>query len=121
MSLERAVKLSPREPLARQQLAKVLERASDWTGAVEQYRVLTELKPDEAEYAYALGSAYLHLSEWSLKQLAALESGAARIHLDEKRWAEARQEIERELAIVPESAGARALLARLQALEAGAP
>jgi tetratricopeptide (TPR) repeat protein len=161
-SLERAVKLSPREPLARLQLAKVLERASDFPGAVEQYRALTELKPDEAEYAYALGSAYLHLSEWSLKQLAALDSGAARfhqamghnfrvqgrpdlalaafdraanadpslpevhlamaqIHLDEKRWTEARQEIERELAIVPESAGARALLARLTALEAGAP
>ena len=45
----------------------------------------------------------------------------AQIHLDEKRWREARQEIERELAIVPESAGARALLARLSALEAGAP
>jgi hypothetical protein len=45
----------------------------------------------------------------------------AQIHLDEKRWAEARQEIARELAVVPESAGARALLARLQALEAGAP
>jgi tetratricopeptide (TPR) repeat protein len=161
-SLERAVKLAPREPLARLLLARVLERASDWTEAVEQYRALTELKPDEAEYAYALGSAYLHLSEWSLKRLAALDTGAARfhqamghnfrvqgrpelalaaferaahadpslpevhlamaqIHLDEKRWAEARQEIERELAIVPESAGARALLARLTALEAAAP
>ena len=156
------MKLAPREPLARLQLAKVLERASDFPGAVEQYRVLAQLKPDEPDYAYALGSAYLHLSEWSLKQLAALDSGAARfhqamghnfrvqgrpdlalaaferaaqadpslpevhlamaqIHLDEKRWREARQEIERELAIVPESAGARALLARLSALEAGAP
>ena len=161
-SLERAVKLAPREPLARLQLAKVLERASDFPGAVEQYRVLAQLRPDEPDYAYALGSAYLHLSEWSLKRLATLDSGAARfhqamghnfrvqgrpdlalaaferaaqadpslpevhlamaqIHLDEKRWREARQEIERELAIVPESAGARALLARLSALEAGAP
>jgi tetratricopeptide (TPR) repeat protein len=161
-SLERAVKLAPREPLARLQLAKVLERASDFPGAVEQYRALVELKPGEAEYAYALGSAYLRLSEWSLKQLAALDSGAARfhqamghnfrvqgrpdlalaaferaaqadpslpevhlamaqIHLDEKRWADARREIERELKVVPESAGARALLARVAALEAGAP
>ena len=38
----------------------------------------------------------------------------AQIHMDEKRWADARKEIERELAIVPESAGARALLARLK-------
>jgi Flp pilus assembly protein TadD len=161
-SLEHAVKLAPREPLARLQLAKALERASDFPGAVEQYRALSELKPDEAEYAYALGSAYLRLSEWSLKQLAALDAGAARfhqamghnfrvqgrpdqalaafdraaqadpslpevhlamaqIHVEEKRWAEARQEIERELKVVPESAGARALLARLTALESGAP
>jgi Tfp pilus assembly protein PilF len=45
----------------------------------------------------------------------------AQVHLDEKRWAEARREIERELELVPESAGARALLARLTVLEAGAP
>jgi tetratricopeptide (TPR) repeat protein len=161
-ALERAVKLAPKEPLARLQLAKVLERAGDWTGAIEQYRILKEMKPDDPEYAYALGSAYLRLSEWSLKQLGALDGGEARlhqamghnyrvqgrpdfalraferaaradptlpevhlamaqVHLEQKRWAEARKEIERELAIVPESAGARALLQRLSALETGAP
>ncbi len=160
--LERAVKLAPREPLARLQLAKVLERAGDWTGAVEQYRTLKEMKPDEPEYVYALGHAYLRLSEWSLKELGTLDGGEARlqqaighnyrvqgrpdlalqaferaaradptlpeVHLamakvlmDDRRWAEARREIERELTIVPESAGARALLAQLSALEAGAP
>jgi len=161
-ALERAVKLAPREPLARRQLARVLERAGDRTGAVEQYRALKEMKPDEPEYVYALGNAYLRLSEWSLRELATLDSGQARlqqalghnyrvqgradfalraferatqadptlpevhlamaqVYLEQKRWAEARREIERELAIVPESAGARALLARLSALEAGAP
>jgi tetratricopeptide (TPR) repeat protein len=161
-TLERAVKLAPREPLARLQLAKVLERLGDWTGAVEQYRALKEMKPDDPEYAYALGSAYLRLSQWSLKQLATVDGGEARlhqalghsyrvqgrpdfalrafaraaradptlpevhlamaqVHLEQKRWAEARREAERELAIVPESAGARALLERLSALEAGAP
>jgi protein O-GlcNAc transferase len=160
--VERAVRLAPREPFARLQLAKVLERAGDWTGAVEQYRTLKEMKPDEPEYVYALGNAYLGLSEWSLKELGALEDGQARlqqamghnyrvqgradfalkaferaaqadptlpevhlamaqVHMEQKRWAEARREVERELAIVPESAGARALLERLSALEAGAP
>ncbi len=160
--LRRTVKLAPREPLARLQLARVLERAGDWAGAVEQYRALLEMKPDEPEYVYALGSAYLRLSEWSLKQLATVDGGQARlqqalghnyrvqgradfalraferaaqadptlaevhlamaqVYMEQKRWAEARQEIERELAIVPESAGARALLERLSALEAGAP
>jgi len=160
--LERAVKLAPKEALARLQLAKVEERAGDWADAVEQFRALTEMKPDEPEYVYALGNAYLRLSEWSLKQLATVDGGEARlqqalghnyrvqgradfalraferaaqadptlpevhlamaqVYMEQKRWAEARQEIERELAIVPESAGARALLERLSALEAGAP
>jgi tetratricopeptide (TPR) repeat protein len=160
--LDRAVTLAPREPLARLQLAKVLERAGDWTGAVEQYRELKEIRPDEPEYVYALGNAYLRLSEWCLRELGKVHGGAARlhqeqghsyrvqgrpdlalaafdraaqadptlaevhlamaqIHLEQRRWAEARQEIERELAIVPESAGARALLERLSVLEAGAP
>jgi tetratricopeptide (TPR) repeat protein len=160
--LERAVRLAPKEPLARLQLAKVQERAGDWTGAVEQYRALTEMKPDEPEYAYALGSAYLRLSEWSLRQLATVDGGEARlqqamghnyrvqgrpdfalraferaaredptlpevhlamaqVHMEQKRWTEARKEAERELALVPESAGARAILQRLSALEAGAP
>jgi tetratricopeptide (TPR) repeat protein len=161
-ALEQAVRLFPGEPLARLQLAKVLERAGDWPGAVEQYRALTEMKPDEPEYAYALGSAYLRLAEWSLSELGKLEAGEARlqqamghqhrvqgrpdralqaferaaradptlpevhlamaqVHMEEKRWAEARQELERELTIVPESAGARSLLEILSALEAAAP
>ena len=160
--LERAVKIAPQEPLARLQLARTEERAGDWVGAVDQYRALREMRPDEAEYVYALGNAYLRLSEWCLKELDAVDGGQARllqamghnyrvqgrpdlalkafdraaqadptlpevhlamaqVHLEEKRWAEARREIERELQIVPESAGARALLERLSALEAGAP
>jgi protein O-GlcNAc transferase len=160
--LERAVKLAPREPLARLQLARVEESTGDWVGAVEQYRALREMKPDEPEYVYGLGNAYLRLSEWCLKELDALDGGQARllqatghnyrvqgrpdlalkafalalqadptlpevhlamaqIHLEQKRWAEARQEIERELQIVPDSAGARALGERLRALEASSP
>jgi tetratricopeptide (TPR) repeat protein len=160
--LERAVKLAPREPLARLQLARVEETAGDWVGAVEQYRALREMRPDEPEYVYGLGNAYLRLSEWCLKKLDSLDGGQARVlqelghhyrvqgrpdlalkaferaaqvdptlpevhlamaqvHMEQKRWTEARREIERELAIVPESAGARALLDRLSALEAGAP
>jgi tetratricopeptide (TPR) repeat protein len=160
--LEKAVKLAPGEPLARLQLASVEERTGDWVGVVEQYRTLREMKPDEAEYVYGLGNAYLRLSGWCLKELDALDGGQARllqamghnyrvqgrpdlalkaferaaqadpnlpevhlamaqVNMEQKRWAEARQEVERELAIVPESAGARALLERLSALDAGAP
>ncbi len=162
VQLETAVKLLPREPLARLQLAQVCERAGNWTGAVEQYRALRELAPREPEYAYQLGKAYLGLSEWCWRELRKLEPGSARlqqalghnyrvqgrlnlamsaferaaradptlpevhlalaqIYLEQKRWAEARQEIERELALVPESAGALALKRRLEAVEAKTP
>ena len=73
--LERAVKLAPQEPLARLQLARVEERAGDWTGVVEQYRALREMKPEEPEYVYGLGNAYLHLSEWCLRELDTLDGG----------------------------------------------
>jgi hypothetical protein len=45
----------------------------------------------------------------------------AQIHLEQKRWTDARQEIERELQVVPDSAGARALGERLRALETSSP
>lgn len=158
-TLERAVKLAPQEPLARLQLARVAQSTGDWAAAVDQYRALRKMKPEEPEYLYGLGDAYLRLSEWCLRQLGALDGGKARllqaqghnyrvqgradlalraferaaqadpslpevhlamaqVHMEQKRWAEARQEIERELAIVPESAGARAVLGRLSVLEA---
>jgi len=41
----------------------------------------------------------------------------AQIHVEQKRWAEAHREIERERAIVPESAGVQALERHLRALE----
>jgi tetratricopeptide (TPR) repeat protein len=160
--VERAVKLAPKEPLARLQLARVDERAGDWMAAVDQYQALRQLRPDEPEYVYGLGSAYLHLSEWCLRELDKKDGGAARafqalghnyrvqgrpdlaltafgkaveadptlpevhlvmaqIHMEQKRWADARREIDRELALIPDSAGARALAERLRALEAGAP
>ena len=160
--LQEAVKLAPKDILARQQLARACERTLNHAGAVEQYRVLRKLAPQDPEYIYKLGKAYQALSEWSLKQIREIDPRSARlyqalghnyrvqgkseravraferatqadptlpeihlalaqIHIEEKRWAEARQEIERELMIVPESKGARALAQRLSALEAKSP
>jgi len=156
--LERAVKLLPKERLAREQLARAYTRGGKPAAAVEQYRALRELAPDDPEYAYRLGRAYLRLSEWAMQRLRDVEPGSARIyqamghnyrvqgradlavrafqraaqadprlpeihlalaqiHLEQKNYGEARKEIERELAIVPESAGARALKQRLEAEE----
>ena len=160
--LEQAVKMAPRQALARLQLVRVLEQFGDWNGAVDQYRVLRQLEPEEPEYVYGLGRAYLRLSETRLRELRALDPASARsqqaeghsfrvqgrsdlalqaferaaqadptmpeihmamaqIHMEQKRWAEARREIELELAVVPQSAGARALERHLRALEAASP
>jgi tetratricopeptide (TPR) repeat protein len=158
VSLEAAVRLAPGEALAHRQLAKAYERSGEWAGAVDQYRTLRKLAPDEPEHLYGLGQAYLRLSETCLRllhdghpdsarshqaqahsyrlqgrpdlALEAFERAAqadptlpevhlaiAQIHVEQKRWAEAHREIEHERAIVPESAGARALERHLRALE----
>lgn len=160
--LERAVKLAPQEPLARLQLARLEERAGRWTAAVAQYRAARELRPEDPESVYALGNAYLRLSEWCLGELRAVPGGRARleqalghnyrvqgrpdlalqaferaveadptlpeihlamaqVHLEQGRLAEARRQVDLELQLLPQSAGARALAERLRALEASAP
>jgi tetratricopeptide (TPR) repeat protein len=157
--LEEAVRLDPKQPLARLQLARADERTRDWAGAVEQYRVLTKLEPDQPDHVYALGRAYLGLSQWCLAELKGLGSGEARLqqalghnyrvqgrpdlalraferaaradptlpevhlalaqlHMEQKQWADARREVDLELAVVPESAGARALLRQIDTLQA---
>jgi predicted Zn-dependent protease len=156
--LERAVKLLPKERLAREQLARSYELGGNPAGAVEEYRALRDAAPDDPESAYRLGRAYVRLTDWALQRLRAVDPGSARIHqalghnyrvqgrmdlairsferaaqadpklpeihlilaqihLEGKNWAEARREIERELAIVPESAGAHALMRLLEAEE----
>ena len=156
--LERAVKLLPKERLAREQLARAYARGANPGAAIEQYRALRELAPEDPEYAYQLGRAYLRLSEWAMQRLRAIDPGSARIyqalghnyrvqgradlalraferaaqadpklpeihlvlaqiHLEQKNYDEARKEIDRELALVPESAAARALKQRLEAVE----
>jgi tetratricopeptide (TPR) repeat protein len=158
-TLEAAVKLLPKERLAREQLARAYERAGRPSAAIEQYGAMRDLAPTDPESAYQLGRAYLRLSEWAMQRLRDVDPGSARIyqalghnyrvqgradlalraferaaqadpklpeihlalaqiHVEQKNWASARVEIDRELAIVPESAGARALRLRIEAEEA---
>lgn len=78
--LKRAVKLQPREPLAHLELAKAYERAENLEGVVEQFRALRELSPQEPEYAYQLGNAYLKLSAWFLREIVRLNPRSARAY-----------------------------------------
>jgi len=69
-------------------------------------------RPDRALAAFARAAE----ADPSLPEI---HLAMAQIHLEQGRTADARREAEVELEVVPESAGARALLARLAPLEAG--
>lgn len=125
----RALKeLAPREPEYAYQLGKAYLRLSEWS-----LRQLREIDPGSARLEQALGHNY-RVQGRTDQALRAFERAAladptlpeihlalAQIHLELKNWEGARKEIDQELAIVPESAGARALLQRLQAEEVKAP
>ena len=125
----RALKeLAPSEPEYAYQLGKAYLRLSEWS-----LRQIREIDPGSARLEQALGHNY-RVQGRTDQALRAFERAAladptlpevhlalAQIHMGLKNWEDARKEVERELAIVPESAGAGALLQRLQAEEAKTP
>jgi Flp pilus assembly protein TadD len=154
-ALERAIKIAPREPAARLELARAYERSANFMGAVEQFRELRALAPRDPEYAYQLGRAYMRLSASCLEQLTQAAPGSARVnqaiaenlmtqgrteeavrayhrvaesvpdmpeihlalaqvYIQQGKAEQARLEIDRELAIVPDSAAALELKRRLE-------
>ena len=78
--LERAVRLEPTQPLPRLELAKAYERGNNLAGMLDQYRALRELAPQDPEYIYQMGQAYLKLSQWCLAQMRRLDPQSARIY-----------------------------------------
>lgn len=76
--LDRAAKLAPREPLIREQLARAYDLLEDFPGVIDQYRVLRELVPEEFEYSYQLGGAYLKYAGWCYEQVLKLGPQSAR-------------------------------------------
>jgi tetratricopeptide (TPR) repeat protein len=118
--------LAPTDPEYAYQLGRAYLRVSEWS--------LGELKridPRSARLHQARGHA-LRVQGRPEQALRAFERAAeadpslpevhlamAQIYLEQKRLAEARQEVERELGIVPESAGARALEERLRTEKEG--
>jgi tetratricopeptide (TPR) repeat protein len=116
--------LAPDDPEYSYQLGRAYLRLSEW--AMQRLR---EIDPGSARIYQALGHNYRVQGRADLA-LRAFERAAqadpklpeihlvlAQIHLEQKNYGEARKEIDRELALVPESAGARALKQRLEAEE----
>jgi tetratricopeptide (TPR) repeat protein len=117
--------LAPDDPEAAYQLGRAYLALSEWS-----LKRLRETAPGSARLQQALGHNYRvqgkpELAEAAFRRAAAADPSLPEIHLalaqlyaEQKRWADARKEAEAELALVPESAGARALLERLPAADA---
>jgi Flp pilus assembly protein TadD len=120
--------LAPRDPEYAYLRGRAYLRLSEWC-----LRELKKIDPGSARLQQALGHNYRVQGRSDLAvraferaaradpTLPEIHLALAQIYLEQQRWADARREIERELAIVPESAGARALEARLRAEEAKSP
>jgi len=116
--------MAPEDPENAYQLGRAYPRLSEW--AMQRLR---EIDPGSARIYQALGHNYRVQGRADLAvraferaaqadpKLPEIHLALAQIHLEQKNYGEARKEIERELAIVPESAGARALKQRLEAEE----
>lgn len=78
VELRRALSLMPDEPAVHLQLADACERLGDVRCVVDRYRRLTTLAPNNDEYAYRLGKAYLRLAQWSFARMAEVDPRTAR-------------------------------------------
>jgi tetratricopeptide (TPR) repeat protein len=74
--LEHAIRLMPREVVAYVQLAAACERLEDPGCVTDAYRRVVQLAPDDPEYAYRLGSAYLALAKWATDRAAKSDPAA---------------------------------------------
>lgn len=77
--LERAVALMPGALPPRLQLADAFERTGNVRRLVAEYRAIVDLAPDEPEYGYRLGKAYLRLSQWSFERIKSIDPRSARL------------------------------------------
>jgi tetratricopeptide (TPR) repeat protein len=114
--------LAPPDPEATYRLGKAYLRLSQWS-----FERIRSIDPRSPRLSEALGREYMQ--QGSLDQaLRAYEQAAergptlpgihlalARIHADAGRWVEAAREVERELAVVPGSAAALDMKARIAA------
>jgi protein O-GlcNAc transferase len=92
-----------------------LQRTAPESARVQQaqgHGLRLQGRPDEALRAFAKAAE----ADPSLPEI---HLAMAQIHMEQNRFADARREAQAEMRVVPESAGARALLQRLDQLEAG--
>ena len=116
---------APDDPEAAYQLGRAYLALAEWS-----LKRLQDEHPGSARVLQALGHSYrvqgkADRAEKAFRRaieadpaLPELHLALAQLYVEQKRWKDARAEIERELALVPESAGARALLRQVEAEDA---
>ena len=77
--LEAAVGLMPKEIAAHLQLADACERTGRIARMTAAYRAIVALDPDNPEYAYRLGKAYLRLSQQAYERISAVDPRSPRL------------------------------------------
>ncbi len=124
--LEKARELDPQNPEYAYQLGRVYEKLAGWC-----YKQIVRLDPGSArvyqtlaEYYYTRGQVEAALRAYGLATqidsgLPGVHLALAHIYLEQGKQAEAREEIEKELAIVPESLAALALKQKIDAAGGG--
>jgi len=124
-ALKTAAALAPNDPESLYRLGKAYLRLSQWA-----YQRIQRIAPQSARLSEALGREMIEQgrlddARYAYEQavqkgptLPGLHLALARIHFESRRFDEALAEVERELAIVPESAAARALKGAIEAARA---
>jgi Tfp pilus assembly protein PilF len=118
--LDAAARLMPKEPAVHLQRAAACERLEDVLCLTDEYRALVAMSPENPEFAYRLGKAYLRLSQWSHARIRAVDPGAARLrqalgreYLEQGRPDLAEQALREALERDPSLSEARLVLARI--------
>lgn len=78
--LETAVKLQPDEAIPRVKLAQIYDQSDNFSGMIEQYQKLREISPNDPEFVYQLGKAYMRLAGWCSEEIEKINPGSARLH-----------------------------------------
>ena len=77
--LKRTATILPQEPQVHLELGRGYEAVGNWIAAVQEFQTLVQLAPQEPEYSYQLCNAWTKLSEWSFRQIIALNPNSPRL------------------------------------------
>jgi superkiller protein 3 len=78
--LERAVRTMPENVAINQQLAQAYELHGTPFQVAAQYKRLSEMEPNNPEYAFKLGRAYTDIADWCYREMMKEDLNSARVY-----------------------------------------